>query len=72
METNQHRGTQIKFMEKLCDKDVNFQNIGDILPFNVPQHIDEPFEVLVRWANPQEVDFLACDAGVAIGACAEH
>lgn len=59
-------------MEKLCDEDVNFQHIGDILSFDVSQHIDEPFEVLVRWANPQEVDFLACDAGITIGAGAKH
>lgn len=42
-------------MEELRDKDVNFEDVGDIFAFDIAQDINEPFEVLVRRADPQEV-----------------
>lgn len=42
-------------MEELRDEDVNLQDVGDVLPLHVPQHVDEPLKVLVWRTNPQEV-----------------
>lgn len=50
--THQHRRSQIEFMEKLRDENVNLQHIGNIFFLYIAQHINEPFEVFVRWANP--------------------
>lgn len=53
--THQHRRSQIKLVEELGDEDVHFQDVGDILPLHITQHINEPFELTVRRANPQEI-----------------
>lgn len=68
----QHRGAQIKFVEKLRDKDVHFQHIGHILFLDVAQHINEPLEVFMRRTDPQKIHFFAGNARVAVGAGAEY
>lgn len=66
--TYQHCRSQIKFVEELRDEYVYFQHIGYILLLHIAEHIDEPFEVLVRGTDPQEVHLLTGYARVAIGA----
>lgn len=51
----QHRGAQVKLVEELRDEDVNLEDIGDVLALHVAQHVDEPLEVLVGRADPEEV-----------------
>ena len=51
-------------MEELSDEDVHLQHVRHVLAFHVPQDVDEPLEVAVRRADPQEVDLLASDAGI--------
>lgn len=63
----EHGGAQIKLVEELRDEDVHLQNVGDILAFDVAQHVDEPLKVTMRRARPQEVDFLASHARIAVG-----
>lgn len=54
--TYQHGGSQIEFVEKLCDEYVYLQDVGHVFSLDVAQHVDEPFEVFVRRAYPQKVD----------------
>ena len=42
-------------MEELCDEDVHLKYVGDVFPLHVPQHVDEPLEVTVGRADPQEI-----------------
>lgn len=42
-------------MEELRDEDVHLEDVGDVLALHVAQHVDEPLEVPVRRADPQEV-----------------
>lgn len=51
----QHSCSQIKLMEELCNENVHFENISDVLALHIPQHIDEPFKLAVGRADPQEV-----------------
>ena len=51
----EHRGAQVEFVEELRDEDVHLQDVGHVLAFHVAQHVDEPFEVTVRWTRPQKV-----------------
>ncbi len=55
MFTNQHRRTQIKFMKKLCHENMNFEHIFCILFLHFAKHIDKPFKVLMRRANPEKI-----------------
>ena len=48
----QHGSSQIELVEELGDEDVHLQDLGDVLLFNVPQHVDEPLEALVGRADP--------------------
>lgn len=58
----QHRGSQIKLVEELRDKDVHLKHISDIFSLNIAKHIDEPFEMAVARAGPEEVHFLTCNS----------
>lgn len=51
----QHSSPKVELVEELRDEDVDFKDIGDVLALNVTQNVDEPLEVLVRRADPQEV-----------------
>ena len=51
-------------MEELRYENVDLEHLRDILSLHIPQNVDEPFEVLVRRANPKKVDLLAGDSGV--------
>ena len=53
--THQHGGPQVKLVEELSDEDVHLQDIGDVFPLHVPQHVDEPLEGAVGRADPQEI-----------------
>lgn len=55
-------------MEKLRDENVNFEHVRDVLFLDVTQNVDEPLEVFVRRANPKEVNLLAGNARVTVGA----
>lgn len=55
MSTYQHSCSQIELVEELRDEDVHFQDVGDVFAFDVSQHINEPFEIPMRWTNPQEI-----------------
>ena len=35
-------------MEELRDEDVHLEHVGDVLPLDVPEDVDEPLEVSVR------------------------
>ena len=52
----EHRGTDVELVEELGDEDVHLQHVGDVLLLHVAQNVDEPLKVLVRWADPEEVD----------------
>lgn len=43
-------------MEELCDENMNFQHVCDVLALDVAQNVNEPFKVFMRWADPKEVD----------------
>ena len=58
-------------MKELCDKNVNLQHVGHVLFLHLPQHVNEPLELSVGLADPEEVDLLAGDARVAVGGGAE-
>ena len=58
-------------MEELRDEDVHLEHVGDVLPLDVSEDVDEPLEVSVRRADPEEVDLLAGDARVPVGGRAE-
>lgn len=55
MSTYQHGGSKIELMEELRDEDVDFEDIGDILPLYVTKDVDKPLEVLVRRTYPEEI-----------------
>lgn len=63
--TYQHRCSKIEFVEELRYENVYLKHLRDVLSLYVSQHVDEPFKVLVRRTNPEKVDFLTGDAGVA-------
>lgn len=50
--THQHGRSQVEFVEELSDKYVYFQYVGDVFSLDVPQYVNKPFEVFVRWAYP--------------------
>ena len=58
-------------MEELRDEDVHLEHVGDVLPLDISEDVDEPLEVSVRRADPQEVDLLAGYARVPVGGRAE-
>lgn len=43
-------------MKELCNEYVNFKYIRYVFSFNISENIDEPFEMFVRWADPQKID----------------
>ena len=43
-------------MEELRDENVHFEDVRDILPFDVSQDVYEPLKMPVRRANPQEIN----------------
>ena len=45
---------------------MHVQHVGDVLPLDLPQHVDEPFKVPVGWTNPQEIN-LHCGKIIRIG-----
>ena len=51
----QHSRSQVELVEELGDEDVHLQHLGDVFLLHVSQHVDEPLETLVGWADPQEV-----------------
>jgi hypothetical protein len=67
----EHRGAQVELVKKLRDEDVHLQHARHVLLLHIAQHVDEPFEVAVRGADPEEVDLFAGHAGVAIRRGAE-
>ena len=42
-------------MEELCDENVHLQDVGDVFSLHISQHVDEPLEVAVGRADPQEI-----------------
>jgi len=68
----QHSGTQVEFVEELRDKNMHFEDVGDVFSLHVPQHVDEPLKVPVRRTNPQEVDLFACHSRVSVCGCSEN
>lgn len=45
--THKHSSPEIEFVEELCNKDMYFEDVGDILAFNIAKHVDEPFKVFM-------------------------
>lgn len=50
--THEHGSAQVELVEELRDEDVYLENVGDVLPLHVAQHVDEPLEVFVGRTNP--------------------
>jgi hypothetical protein len=44
---------------------MHLENVRHVFPLDVAQDIDEPLEVAMGRADPQEVDLLASDAGIS-------
>ncbi len=63
--TYEHGRSQVELVEELRDEDVHLQNVRHVFPLDVAQDVDEPLEVAVGRADPQEVDLLASDAGIS-------
>ena len=55
----EHGGPQVELVEELGDEDVHLQDVGDVFPLHVSQDVDEPLEVTVGRADPQEVHLCA-------------
>lgn len=62
----QNRRAQIELVEELSDEYVDLQNSLGCIMFHLLQHVNKPFEVLVRRAYPQEVQLKS--KGVTINA----
>lgn len=55
MYTYKHRRAQIELVEKLSYENMNLENVCYIFALHVSQDVNEPLEVLVRWANPEKI-----------------
>lgn len=64
--THQHCCSQVKLVEELCDKDVHLKHIGNILAFNVAQHVNEPLKLAMCWADPEEVHLMRREKGSVV------
>jgi len=63
--TYEHGRSQVELVEELRDEDVHLKHVRHVLAFNVTQDVDEPLEVTVRRADPEEVDLLTSHAGIS-------
>lgn len=61
--TYQHGCTQVVFVKELSDENVHLQDVGHILPLDIPKDIHEPLETSMRWCDPDKVD-LGNDIGI--------
>lgn len=43
-------------MKELRNEYMDFKYIRNVFSLNVSENINEPFEMLVRWADPQKID----------------
>jgi len=55
----EHRRSKVEFMEILCDKDMNVQNVLCIKLFCPSKDVNEPFKVLMCRTDPHKVCLLA-------------
>lgn len=58
-DSHQHCRPEIKFVEELSDENVHFQHVSDVVLLDISQHVNEPLELAVGRADPQEVDLTA-------------
>lgn len=68
VQTHQHCRAQVELVKELRDKHVHLEDARarHVLLLNVVQDVDEPLEASVGRTHPEEVDFLAGDARIAI------
>lgn len=64
--TYEHGRSQVELVEELCDEDVHLEHVCHVFVFNVAQDVDEPLEVTMRRADPEEVNLLTRNAGVPV------
>lgn len=43
-------------MKELRNEYVDFKYIRNVFSLNVSKNVNKPFEMLVRWADPQKID----------------
>lgn len=43
-------------MKELGDKDMNLENLGNVFAFDIPENLDEPLKMPMRWTDPQKVN----------------
>ncbi len=46
---------------------MHFEDVGDVFALDITEDVDEPLEVAVRRADPQEVDLFAGHPGITVG-----